>query len=631
MAQPTVTVEVSLAAPGDTPAWTDISSAFRRATINRGKATEDDEARPGTCTLVLSNADRTFDPLHGTGSLSPDWKVVRRLRIVAHHGGNDYPQFTGLIDSIRQVYSPPNEAIAEVQCIDSMLAAQGLPSSAYAAELQAADPAVWWRLGDPEDSGQAIDRISGGLPLTPAGAPEFGAESLAINEPDAAITFPDWPDGLQGVFPAGTWPLSGSDGWSVSYMYRYDEEVIGEGAFHVGLVTLPAGPGFPTSGIDVVVQTIIGYLTATVRNSAGDTYEAITTGVNLIDGATHHVVVTWEHNDEVRIYVDGDDATDYGFPAVFTGNMTNTTSQWLAAVNAVDYAPYILGGQAATYDEYAAWNRVLTTLEIESLHQAAITAWRGDTTGERFDRILDVAGWPAGDRDIDDGQTVLQSAELDITALDHLNEVTLAEQGLWFVTKDGVVRFRERHAGLNLASSGTFGDGPGELPYTDLVYSQSASTVVNVVRYQREGGVIQEVRDVASIAGYYERTYELTGLIVGGSDPDGEMFDAATARLTKYGQPISRIESFVVNPQSDETNLFPQVLGRELGDEIRVIRRPQGVGSDIDAEYRIEGIQLTIDRYRWQAVWMLSPGDAGVFLQLDLTSGPGLGQLQLAY
>ena len=93
--QPDVTLEVSLTAPADTPVWTDISDAFRAATLQRGKASELDSVRVGTMTVVLSNADRTFDPEHAGSSLAPDWKPVRRIRLTAAIETTEWGELTG--------------------------------------------------------------------------------------------------------------------------------------------------------------------------------------------------------------------------------------------------------------------------------------------------------------------------------------------------------------------------------------------------------------------------------------------------------------------------------------------------------------------------------------------------------
>lgn len=619
MTQPTVVVETSTADPGATPSWQAISSAFRYATINRGKQGPLDATRPGTAQVVLSNADRKFDPEHSGSALYPNWKPVRRLRITATHNAIAYPLFTGLIDTIRQEYRGPNESVAVVSCVDSMLGAVDLPSSALAVEIRADSPAYWWRLGDPDGSTSALDTISGTVRLAALGAVNFGRPSLGINDADGSVSFTAAAQGLQGILPAGTFPLATQG--TVEFLYRY----VSTSNINVNFVAL----GSTLTGVSSEFRgdNIVGF---SLQNTAGTLFTVRSTGTPPInDGAVHHIMLTWVAGSNMVIYIDGVDRT--GTTAVFTGTMANATNKWLASLNATDYPPYVGTGGVGDYDELALYNVALTAGDAAAHYNAAITAWRGDLSGARFTRILDTFGWPAGDRTIGTGKTTLSSATLGTTALDHLNTVAAAEGGLWYVAKDGKVVFRDRHAGFNLTTQATFGDAGTELRYVDVAYQDDAADIVNIVRRQRVGGLVQEVRDATSIAAYYPRTEEITGLNVGGTDPDGEMLDAANYRLSRSKDPRTRVDQLIINPQYDETNLFPQVLGRELGDQIRLLRRPQHVGAAIDQTLRIEGMAMTIGTKRWSATWSLSGFATAAFLQLDLVAGPGLDSLALAY
>jgi len=51
------------------PEWTDITSYVRDVQVNRGRSTELDDYPTGKATFVLDNRARTFDPLHGPGSV----------------------------------------------------------------------------------------------------------------------------------------------------------------------------------------------------------------------------------------------------------------------------------------------------------------------------------------------------------------------------------------------------------------------------------------------------------------------------------------------------------------------------------------------------------------------------------
>jgi hypothetical protein len=89
-----------------------------------------------------------------------------------------------------------------------------------------------------------------------------------------------------------------------------------------------------------------------------------------------------------------------------------------------------------------------------------------------------------------------------------------------------------------------------------------------------------------------------------------------------------------VSPERAPTTLYPQVLGREIGEQITIKRRPQSVGAVMSFDARIEGESHTINPDAWTATFSLSPADSATtsyYWQLDAVSGPGLDSLKLAY
>lgn len=65
---PTVTVEAAFGfGPFDTPSWTDISSYVTSVRTTRGRSSEFEQFPAGTCTVVLKDETRRFDPLNTAG------------------------------------------------------------------------------------------------------------------------------------------------------------------------------------------------------------------------------------------------------------------------------------------------------------------------------------------------------------------------------------------------------------------------------------------------------------------------------------------------------------------------------------------------------------------------------------
>ena len=91
-------------------------------------------------------------------------------------------------------------------------------------------------------------------------------------------------------------------------------------------------------------------------------------------------------------------------------------------------------------------------------------------TGAAVDDVLDDAGWPAGDRDVDAGQTTMTRFWLDQQkALAGLRVIERTEGGFLREKPNGDIRFEDRHTRLkspHTVSQATFrGDTPGGFPY----------------------------------------------------------------------------------------------------------------------------------------------------------------------
>ena len=86
-----------------------------------------------------------------------------------------------------------------------------------------------------------------------------------------------------------------------------------------------------------------------------------------------------------------------------------------------------------------------------------------------------------------------------------------------------------------------------------------------------------------------------------------------------------------INPLADPTNLYPQALGRELADLIRINRRPtvNGAASAVKTlDGHIESITHDVDsaRMTWRTTYTVSPQKSWAFWVLDSTVNSLLGQ-----
>lgn len=256
-----------------------------------------------------------------------------------------------------------------------------------------------------------------------------------------------------------------------------------------------------------------------------------------------------------------------------------------------------------------------------------------EDSGARVTRILDLASWPAGERVISVGDTTLQATDHSGNALAELHLVQDSERGEFYFDGQGRAVFRNRQAMYtdtrSAVSQATFGDDPagyltsGELPYADVKPSTGDAGMANHVTITRAGGTPQVVEDSLSIAKYLKKTYAPGELLM---ETDTEALAHANALLYEWSSQTYRFARLEFNtPRPDaEAALWPQLLGRQFGDRITVIRRPAGGGSPIERDCFIRGREMESEGSAWTSAWVLQ--DAGR-LSFFVINDPILGRI----
>lgn len=238
----------------------------------------------------------------------------------------------------------------------------------------------------------------------------------------------------------------------------------------------------------------------------------------------------------------------------------------------------------------------------------------GEDSGARVERILDVSDWPADQRVIATGDTTVQATDLSGNALGELQLVQDTEMGEFYFDRHGRATFRNRQAAYtetrSTTSQATFGDDPagwptsGELPYADIKPSSGAESLANHISISRAGGTEQVVEDATSVAKYLKKTHTRNDLLM---QTDTEALAYANSLLSQWSQRVyrfARIEFNTPAPQV-ENDLWPQLLGRQYGDRITVIRRPYGGGDPIERDCFIRGFEFESDGAAWTSAWVL--------------------------
>jgi hypothetical protein len=170
-----------------------------------------------------------------------------------------------------------------------------------------------------------------------------------------------------------------------------------------------------------------------------------------------------------------------------------------------------------------------------------------------------------------------------------------------------------------------------ELPYASAGRANDDTTLANDIQITRPGGTLQEATAPGSIATYlFPRTYDRSDVLL--------LSDAESLAYAQWVLYISettedRFETLTLLPGRDPPDLWPQALGRAIGDRIQIWRRPPG-STTITRDCFIRGMTHTFDASArtWQTDFTLQDANRySGFLVLDSATSGLLDSQNLAY
>ena len=237
--------------------------------------------------------------------------------------------------------------------------------------------------------------------------------------------------------------------------------------------------------------------------------------------------------------------------------------------------------------------RLLQLANINTVTGAA----NKDLPGERINLILDEIDWPAGQRIIDDGDTELENDPGGFrSALSAIQLVEQSDLGAFYIDHDGKAVYLSRQT-LSQRASGTayeFDDNGVNIQYQNIDINYDEAELANSVTLTRLSGQPQTASDSASIAEYFLRSFNRSGLMM-------ETNDLALARanqiLNYRKQPRMRIDQFTLDMSSDSNRVLPG-LTMEIGDPV-IVTKNMANGSDLTLRLTIQGHSTDITPDRW--------------------------------
>lgn len=603
--------------------WCDITHYVTQWSTDRGRQYELDQFKAGTASLTLKATTRQFDPENSAGSFYGLLVPMRQLRISAVWNSTRYPIFQGFITDWGQTVPSDAMFVSTIQAVDGFgrLEQIKLPSSAWALEVLKDEPDLWFRLGE-TDTARVTDSSDGGN-YGIFDNVEQGVEGLVPNDADGAVTVGHSTD--ERVTIQNPSLISGYP-FTILALFKVDRADEYRVIFS-GLKT-PS-----TAGTDELTIALLndagplggsqGNLHSRFDSSSGGGRYLRSAGI-YDDNVVHIVEIVYTAAATHNMYVDGveDGSVDAaGSPAWWT-----TAQNGYTIGNYIDvgFGDFGLHGVA---DEVVVWNgAAIGTDRIAAHSLAAKSGWEGDDTGARVSRFIDAIDWPSTLRDIDTGISILGPASWSVgdTALSVLQRWADTEYGQFFMGKDGKLVWRSRHFPYldtsSTTSQATFGDAhsAATLKYDmdGLDLPRDEALLRNPVIASRNGGVTVTVKDQSYVDKYGDRTWSSP---VTEDQMDATVRDRATWLLGRYKELGSRLARMQITPRRDPSNLWPQVLGREIGERITAKRTPLGLNSEISVDQIIEGIRHEGSPKQWVTSFVGSPVDpnVGTFLILD--------------
>lgn len=420
-------------------------------------------------------------------------------------------------------------------------------------------PISWYRFDEEAIATSVADSGTSGIAGAVLGSISTEAGPIT-EEASTGITF-----GRQGAVSTGSFNVAQYQPFTMALWIKAtppDTDVVVASRENVGAGTyqwrlMLRGP----TGVLGSLQLDLGV------SGGGATTQGFTFG-GIADGKWHYVVFvhravgtggTW------LVFVDGVSAGG-GVSGNYTVNVA--FNDYFGA----DRGVYTFAGSLKDVQLYSS---EFAAADVVAHYGAARGNWgwpNGQRSDLRLGKLLDLAGWPVGDRSLSVGQSTLQPAQPvgGQKLLGLMQKVEESEDGFLYEGSDGLVVFQDRYALsrtpnlVPLASFGVGGTYPYQSPPEQWVDDRD---VYGEATAQSFGLTTQRAKDDASLDKYGHRTLAATDLLL---RTKADNLNYANSRLSTYKAPAPRFGPIRINPQSDPANLFPIVLALNIGHRLVV-------------------------------------------------------------
>jgi hypothetical protein len=213
-----------------------------------------------------------------------------------------------------------------------------------------------------------------------------------------------------------------------------------------------------------------------------------------------------------------------------------------------------------------------------------------ELTSVRVARILDrpEVAYSTATRNISTGVATLGTFAYDDgdSVAGALQQVAEAEDGRFFIARDGDATFQPRIAFTFSTAIATFSDGGTAIPYQTLETLYGAETLYNSATITTQGNAVGTATDSGSVSEYGINNYSLNDL------PLADANQAATLAqniVAKYKDPVSRFVQIGVTMNGLTPAQIEAIDSFEIGDVISVVKNfttgsPTSISQDVFIE-----------------------------------------------
>jgi hypothetical protein len=213
-----------------------------------------------------------------------------------------------------------------------------------------------------------------------------------------------------------------------------------------------------------------------------------------------------------------------------------------------------------------------------------------ELTSARVARILDrpEVAYSTATRNISTGVATLGTFAYDDgdSVAGALQQVAEAEDGRFFIARDGDATFQPRISFTFSTAIATFSDGGTALPYQTLETLYGAETLYNSATITTQGNAVGTATDSGSVSEYGINNYSLNDL------PLADANQAATLAqniVDKYKDPVSRFVQIGVTMNGLTPAQIEAIDSFEIGDVISVVKNfttgsPASISQDVFIE-----------------------------------------------